>query len=156
VTVGILAGIILLALGFIIYTLFFATSQGRPARQTQAWFTTDDGATWFPDDAQKVPPFQTSDGKTAVRAYVYQCPGSAPFVSHLERYTPEAKKLAEQLYKTARMPDDGSVLATVQRGLQVKDPGQGKWMAAIDPSSNMIVFPFCPDGSSEGAEEVHP
>lgn len=156
VTVGMIAAVILLTVAFIIYRLLFATGGGQPERQTRAWFTTDDGATWFPDDAKKVPPFQTGDGKTAVRAYVYQCAGSAPFVSHLERYTPEAKKLAEQLYKTARMPKEGSVIVEIQRGVQVKDPGEGKWMSVMDPSTNMLIFPFCPDGSGEGAEEVRP
>src|SRR5947207_15643246 len=86
-------GVILLA---VVY-LFWSSGIGGIAAGrsgTQAYFSTDDGKSWFVDDAKKIPPFQ-KNGKDAVRAYVYKCPDGTKFVSHLERYTPEAKKMLE-------------------------------------------------------------
>ena len=77
ITTGATAGIILLAVGFIIYQL---SGGGTPSVATKAYFTIDDGKTWFSDDINKVPPFD-KDGKQAVKAYVYECPGGKPFVS---------------------------------------------------------------------------
>src|SRR5688572_29694078 len=57
-----------LAIGLIIYQLL-------PERQsTKAWYTTNDGKTWFKDSNRKVPPFDYG-GKQAVLAKVYECNG---------------------------------------------------------------------------------
>jgi hypothetical protein len=66
----------------------------KPPRQ---FYSNDDGATWFAADASNVPPFD-HDGKVAYRARVFKCGTGAPFVSHLERYAPEAKKKLEAMY----------------------------------------------------------
>ena len=60
-------------------------------RSTRTRTTVDDGATYFPDDANKIPPF-TKDGKEAVRARVFSCDGGkTKYVAYLERITPKAK-----------------------------------------------------------------
>lgn len=52
----------------------------------QAFYSDDNGKTYFPDAAQKATPFK-HDGKDAVRALVYQCSDGKPFVGCLLRHT---------------------------------------------------------------------
>ena len=57
------------------------------------YFTTDGGKTWFTDDAAKIPPWTTADGKTAYRVRVFKCgEDGEPFVNHLARYPDEVKE----------------------------------------------------------------
>src|SRR4051794_23591957 len=84
------AGVVALAVG--IAAMAFQLSSGGIGRSgEQAFYTTDDGATWFTDAADRLPPFDYK-GKEAVRAYVFECNGK-PFVNHLERWTPDRRKL---------------------------------------------------------------
>ncbi len=69
------------------------SNQAGPA--PKAFFTVDDGKTYFPEDLTHLPPFATRDGKTAYRVRVGQCGTGAPFVSHLEKYADEDKKSIE-------------------------------------------------------------
>jgi hypothetical protein len=50
--------------------------EARPAPKeeavTRAFYTTDDGKTWFTDDAERLPPFDHG-GKQAVRLYLFSC-----------------------------------------------------------------------------------
>lgn len=85
--------VIVLAVGLGIYT---QAGSGAPKPSSSAWYTTDDGATWFADDVHKITPFQ-KDGKEAVRVYVFQCGSGKPFGGYVERYTPAAMKQVEQL-----------------------------------------------------------
>jgi hypothetical protein len=62
------------------------TMSDKPDR---AFFSVDDGKTWFIDEATRLAPFE-HDGKEAVRAYLVECGGKRA-VNHLERYTDEGK-----------------------------------------------------------------
>ena len=104
-----------------------------------AWFTTDDGRTWFPDDANKLPPFDR-DGKPAHRAYVYRKPGQQPFVLFLERYTPDAiRQLNELKRQTDRPPELGIRDRIISAGVEVKKPGAKDWVKVSDPRSKEIM-----------------
>src|SRR5438093_6857424 len=64
---------------------------GASAGGPKAWYTIDDGRTWFADAANKVVPFE-HQGKQAYRCYVWTCDGGkTKFVSHLERLSPQAR-----------------------------------------------------------------
>lgn len=116
----------------------------------QAFFTVDDGETWFADDISKLPPFQR-DGKEAVRAYVFEC-GGKKFVNHLERLTPEARKLMEATAEAQKAgkpppPPPASAGRTVMWGQEFKKPGEKEWV----PGANLakvgpVLQPKCPDG----------
>src|SRR4051812_12636877 len=57
----------------------------------QAYFSDDDGQSFFIDQASQVAPFD-HNGKEAVAAHVYSIPHGKPFVGYLERATsPEAR-----------------------------------------------------------------
>src|ERR1700722_15420943 len=75
-------------------TGYFIYSQRSPVRSTgdKAFYTTDDGQSWFIDSIYRTPPFER-DGKIAVRAMVYSYDGgSRRFCPFVEQYTPEMKK----------------------------------------------------------------
>ena len=92
---------------------------------SQVFFTDDDGKTWFPDDAKRVPPFDRN-GKPAVRAHVYKC-GGKTFVNHMERYTPEAKKKVEAIYaKEVQQRSDRLDGRFSSRAWKSKQPGTAR------------------------------
>jgi hypothetical protein len=66
----------------------------------KAFYTVDDGATWFVDSRTRIPPF-THDGKEAVRVYIYSTDGGkTTFPVYLLRYNKDAKaKLDAEIQK---------------------------------------------------------
>ena len=92
----------------------------------QAWYTTDDGATYFAHNYE-VPPF-TFHGKEAVQAWVYTCDGGQTrFLGYLMRFTPEGKEAMEHLLAERRAHQSSSPL-TLPPGVQVKKPGGEAWV----------------------------
>src|SRR5687768_1133376 len=116
---GIAAGVVVIACAFIALRMSNA-GPGEPS--DKAFFTTDDGKTWFVDEATKISPFQR-DGKEAVRAYVFDCNGK-PFVNHVERYTADGRKAVETALaaKGAGQPADVAGQLRLS-GAEVKKPG---------------------------------
>ena len=55
------------------------------------FFTTDDGATYFPDSLAKLPPFE-HDGKEAVRPSWFPAMAAACWVAYLAKYSPEGQE----------------------------------------------------------------
>ena len=154
ITTGATAAIILIAIGVIIYQI---TGGGAPGIATEAYYTIDDGATWFEDDINKIAPFD-KDGKQAYKVYVYKCPGSDPFVSHLERYTAEGKKAMEAALKS-NDPNNPVIMEDVQMtGIEVKDPKTGDkgWVKQASTAAQKVMELKCPDGKTEGIEPVVP
>ena len=88
---GILGGIAVLV------AIFLLLQYRGPHELDKAWFTTDDGVTWFADDMTKVAPFD-HDGKTAVECKVYTYDGGkTKFVGYLIRYRPGTTALLQAL-----------------------------------------------------------
>ncbi|HEV2295804.1 MAG TPA: hypothetical protein VGR35_18290 [Tepidisphaeraceae bacterium] len=155
ITTGATAAIILIAIGFIIYQI---SGSGAPGIATEAYYTIDDGKNWFADDINKIPPFE-KDGKQAVKAYVYKCPGSDPFVSHLERYTPEGKKAMEAAQKSTDPNNPVMVEDVMMMGVEVKKPltGDKGWVRQSNAIAAAKIMELkCPDGTTEGIEPVVP
>ena len=129
-----------------------------PGATGLAHYTTDDGATWFTDSANKLPPIK-KDGKEMVRAYVYRDAGGDEFVSHLERYTPEAQRA---LAAVAALPpeqrglEDPASSAGGLDGIEVKRPKDTAWVRASDPRGQKIMQPLSPSGESDGLTFVAP
>ena len=135
-----------------------AASSGSTGK---AFFSVDDGQTWFAADASNIPPFQ-HDGKTAYRVRVFQVAGGGkPFVSHLERFSPEEKQRIEDLMKRAAgngQPPDVFGVALVQR-MEVKRPGDSRWVRWTPQTSEQFkqtIQPRAPDGTSAGLQPVLP
>ena len=142
ITTGATIFVIVVAVGFIIYS---ALPGGGPKIPTQAFYTVDDGTTWFADDIKKIAPFD-KDGKPAVRAHVYKC-GDKTFCAYMDRYTPEAKKQIEafnatastskpqgkgQIPDVARMQAGARMQMISQTGVEYKKSGGSKWIRMMD------------------------
>jgi hypothetical protein len=180
---GAAAGIVVLAVAFIVYRL--SGFDERPTeRPNQAWFTVDDGATYFADDIHKEAPFQTAEGKTAVRAHVYKCGDDGqPFVNHLERRPqrgggsgapptgggakpaegkggdPEGDAPPDNPYagaysKGSTPSDPAARMAMI--AIEVKKPGAGPWVPSSDPRAVGILNVVCPDGTKTNLQVVTP
>jgi hypothetical protein len=131
-------GLIAICVGAVITIYFFYPLKSTTAGQNNlaaAWYSDDDGKTWFAGDQHKViPPFD-HNGKTAYRAYLFSSNGGKDaFVGYLERYTPEgAKMLADLRSPKPNQPPMPGILAAIQtRGLEVKKPGEAIWVNAHD------------------------
>ncbi|HEV2295217.1 MAG TPA: hypothetical protein VGR35_15295 [Tepidisphaeraceae bacterium] len=121
-----------------------------------AYFTTDDGQTWFADDINKIPPFE-KDGKPAYRVYVYRAADGRQFVSHLERYTPEAKEKMEEAMRPGGGGADPVLMDEVMLdGIEVKKPGDKEWVKQSDPRAAKAMELKAPDGKTEEIEPVVP
>jgi hypothetical protein len=155
-----------LAVGLLVIGVFLIGSQmrsaGTPVSHSKAFFTIDDGRTWFPDDATKLPPFD-KDGKQAVRAYVFQCASGKPFVNHLERFKPEAKRTLEDAGKADPNPKASgppknlpALQSAYTGGREVKRPGDAKWIGTANfRDAAQVMAVKCPDGSAD-AQPVEP
>jgi hypothetical protein len=121
-----------------------------------AYFTDDDGASWFSDDSRRVAPFD-HDGKTAVIAEVYSYDdGTKKFCAYVAKYTPEAKKKLEAALADAKAagksPDTIGLFhdhAFVETGMLVKAAkSDGPWLPYSDPRTKTIFSIHSPDGSA--------
>jgi hypothetical protein len=146
---AIVVGVLLLIAGVAVAIQFSDGAHAAGTASDKAFFTIDDGATWFVDDAANLAPFQ-HDGKRAVRAYVFECKDKR-FVNHLERFTPEGHKAAEAAVKANQSRQPAEVAAQVRlSGAQVKRPGAKQWTSLGDLArSGPILRPRCPDGGGE-------
>ena len=153
VVLGVTAGVVLVIVVFLVW--YERGSGGGGAGigpgGAQAYFSVDDGKSWFLDDASKLPPFDRG-GKEAVRAYLYRCgDNGTPFIAFLERYTPEEKKRRQA---AAQQEQSGSKhmpapLLDTAAGTEIKVPGgQGSWIKQSDPRARAIMMPKCPDGGN--------
>lgn len=126
-----------------------------------AYYTSDDGATYYSDRADLVVPF-TDNGKEVVRAHVYQCPSKGKFVAFLQRYTPqaaEALKESQEAKAAGREPKNPGLVAMIdQIGSEYKKPGDGnKWIksGSADPIVGDIMK-LCDNKPGEIAQIVIP
>src|SRR4051812_15627729 len=82
--------VVILGAGLVLY--FSMRSPAVKAGGNQAYFSDDDGKTYFADAASRIPPAERG-GKEVVRAHVFSCDGGKTlFVGYLHRFTPEGVK----------------------------------------------------------------
>ena len=157
---GLFLGIALIVVGAIVILYQSGGSSAvAPAQSTgnKAYFSTDDGQTYFKDDASNLPPFD-SGGKQAVRARVFVCSGAKPFVGYLERFTPGGLKAQQQLdaMKDAKPGPTGpkidpKTIQTASLGREVKRPGDKAWVPAIGAAGAKVLAIKCPNGKDEAS-----
>jgi hypothetical protein len=129
-----------------------------------AYFTDDDGKSFFVDDASNIPPFD-HNGKEAVAAHVFATGHDSPFVGYMERaVTPAARdgieKAREELLQDAAkqavpMPSS-ELIQRIRQNTEVKRPGDTKWIAATSKAVRAIYAVSSPAGSSDVPHEVLP
>jgi hypothetical protein len=146
ITTGATIGVIVLAIIFIVYQLWPAGNDYVPP--AKAFFSIDDGASWFEEDAEKVPPF-SHNGKEAVRAHVYACNDGTKFVGYLERYNAEGKAKLEKILasvKDGKYPPERFEIDETHK--EYKKPGpRYKWVTARSPDLPNTLTVKCKDGS---------
>ena len=139
---GIIAGVfVVIAVAVMVMS---ARSTQSPTLR-QAFYTIDDGQTFFTDSISLIPPFE-KDGKEAVRAHVYRC-GDEQKVSYLERFTPDAKAELESLRREGGVPDSAVEQRIYEGGLQAKRPGEPNWMSHGEFLRRGGMNVLCPDGT---------
>jgi hypothetical protein len=145
--IGIAIACATLLAGAVVLGLQLRNSRQRPTGSL-VWYTTDDGKSWFPESALKLPPFD-HEGKKAYRCYVFACKDGAEYVSHLERLPADLKK---------RMDAGGPVDPMMTVHVEVKDPGTGEtgWIRQTDPKASEIMSPRCPKHPNEMGDPVAP
>ena len=153
----IIGAILLIALAIIAIVFEIRSGRSSPPVITKAFFSTDDGATYFADDKSKMSGF-VQNGKTAYRTYVFRCAGGTEFVGFLERFSSAAVKQIEAI--RAR---EGSAAASIAAASlsatnsEVKRPGDANWVKRTDAAASSIVHAIkCPDGNTTDLEPVEP
>lgn len=134
--VAVVVGVAVLCAGWMTWSQFAGT---KHAASTSAYFSTDDGKTWFADDINKVPPFE-KNGQQAYRVHVVQCGQNEPYVLYMERYTPRAKEIVQRANAdvASRKKGDPPTPALMEMlklgggGKEIKRPGDKDWVA-FDP-----------------------
>jgi hypothetical protein len=149
ISAGIVGGILAILAIFVYWEL-----QGGKApthSSAQAYYSTDDGKTWFADDFDKAPPFD-HNGSQAVRCLVFKCSNSAPFAGYVEEFTQEYHDQRSGI----RPVDAQHPPLDVSSNILVKKPGSKDWVLSYTPQGAKIMLVHCPDGSSETPQPVMP
>jgi hypothetical protein len=126
------------------------------AAQNNAFYTTDDGKTWFVADASHIPPFD-HDGKVAVEAKIFTCDGGKTlFCGYMEKFDPEVKKLFDIAEKNPgnKVAILNAKVAAMSRGPELKKPGAIDWVKRTNRTSYAQVTSVDRNGSP--AELVRP
>jgi hypothetical protein len=120
--IGVGVAIVILALGLIALQ-FRGPTNASAAVATKAFYTDDDGKTFFKDNADRLVPFDRN-GKQAYRADVFRGSDGKEFVGLIYRYTDSGRKEMEAYLPGRSKDEDGSTRRGIeQRGMQVKRPG---------------------------------
>jgi hypothetical protein len=144
-------GLLLISIVLIAFQL--RGSSSIASARSKAFFTVDDGKTWFTDDATKLPPFE-KDGKQAVLARVYRSADGTQFVNYLERFKPEARQALEAASvsdPTGKVkPDQNAIRNAYSGGRELKRPGDAKWIARSNyREASQVMAIRCPNGGTE-------
>ena len=128
---------------------------GVPLASQQAFYSDDDGASYFVDSADKLPPFPRND-KTVYRAAVFTCDTEKTrFVGYLERYPDEARKQLQAARDAAasgakQLPRPSMAMTAVE----VKKPGPGNpWVRRNSREGAAVMEVTCPPSSGGGTPE---
>jgi hypothetical protein len=140
-------GVLLLA-GSTVAIIVQARNMGPKGGVGDAYFTVDDGKTFFVGDRLKISPFE-HEGKQAVRAHVFEC-GGKRVVGYMSRFTPESIQVlneAKASRASGKPPANiGKLQSLGTTGTEMKRPGSEKWILASDPGAQSMRVFKCPDG----------
>jgi hypothetical protein len=124
-----------------------------------AYYSTDDGQSWFVEDRAKIPPFE-HQGKPAYRAYVFKCgENGKPFVAYLERFAEPAR--TELANRNPGAPSGGAGAgagagAALNDAIEVKQPGAGEWVKLTSTRGAQAVAPRCAEAAGDVPQPVLP
>jgi hypothetical protein len=151
----------------VLMAVLLLSESGRPGRSSalalyagKAFYSDDDGESWFIEDLSKVPPF-THDGKPAYRAMLFRCGTGKPFLGYLGKY-PDAELKEVAALRAAQAQRDPSrppnFMPAPGMPMDVKKPGDTQWFPASAGTDaqrtaeyRRMLAPVCPDGSPASA-----
>ena len=144
-TAGVVGTVAMIATAVVVMQVF-AGRRGVPAKMPDAFFTDDDGKTFFVDSVTRVPPFD-HNGKQAVHANVFECDGKR-FVGYMDRFNAQAHKdLLAGKPRTAQVE---------MYGRELKRPGEAAWVkSGVLSEEAKVTNVKCPLGHSS-PEPVEP
>ena len=154
--IGIAVGIVVIA-GVILIWQFSGGSRTTqltaPVQGDQAYFSDDDGKTFFADDLKKPTPFKHA-GKDAYRAHVYKCSKGEPFVGYIERHTELGKQQKGVTQEMGSRPSfsDNALF-------EIKKPGKGAWVPVDSKHYNealQVMGVTCPGNPNENPMQILP
>jgi hypothetical protein len=137
----------------IIAALVFWFRPSGSSESNKAWFSVDDGKTFFADDASNLPPFD-HQGKPAVQCFIYRIGKGEPWVAYLMRLTPEGKQVQEKQMRGERLAAEEREKRS--HNIEVKRPGTGDWVKMDDPRAMAIVEVRPPEGLKGNIEPLDP
>lgn len=141
-----------IVVGMIVYTIHSFMSSDA---YSKAYFTTDDGQSFFTESMDQLAPFD-HHGSPAFRAYVFSCDGGkTTFVGYLERCTPKGLDRLRPLQADFQVGKSHTAPSPNPDELEVKKPGQSNpWVSRANfRETQKIINVQCPDGSG-GTPEV--
>jgi hypothetical protein len=142
--------------GALIGVRYWTASNEIPAPLTRAYYSDDDGKTYFVDDSAKVCPFD-HNGKPAVKAVVFQCGDGKPFVAYLTQFTEKDQQKILQLRALPPNPDNAKTIGSIaENSMQVKRPGDSKWVRMNSAAARDVVNPEPPPGETGDLTSVDP
>jgi len=128
--------------------IFFTRSSDDAYKPAQAYFTVDDGRTYFADDVTRLPPFDRN-GQEAVQCYLFRC-GETRFVGYLMKLPPPVKQEMEAYAAAGREYPGLNPMA------MVKKPGDKEWVSAGSAVGSTLMQVRCPNRPDLIAELVLP
>jgi hypothetical protein len=149
---GAAAIFVLVAVAIIVHSFW----PEKKADLSQAFYTDDDGKTWFADSTYLVTPFD-HNGKTAVVAQIYSYDdGKKQFCAYLAQFTPQAKRTLEAALSDAQKNGRPAGSVTLyqdprfmKEGTEIKLPGSNNsWIPYDDPRAQSIFSIHSPDGTA--------
>ena len=142
--------IVVLVVAFTAWRGSAAPAGASGVAAAQAFYSSDDGATFFTAPADLIPPVEW-EGKTAVRAQVFTSDGGkTKFVGYLERYSPAAKAQLEKSRDALKRGDKNAGPAGPAAGdVEIKKPGAAnKWVTRRGPAAADVLNVKGPGGGT--------
>jgi hypothetical protein len=139
---------IIMLLAAVMLIVINSRSGGIP-QVKYAYYSDDDGQSYFRDDVNKLFPFD-HDGKQAYRAFVFQTGAGKPFVGYLERINDKAMAKLVTLQSQPQTPGLVTQIDLARTaGLEARMPGSTEWLPESSAAFNRMVNALKgPDGSS--------
>lgn len=147
IMIGVVVVVVLVA-GYVLYSQFAPRGSGAVGGN-KAYYSVDDGKTFFADSRDKIPPFDYN-GQEAVRADVVKCGDGEPYVAYLYKYQAKYKQVLEQVRTDPSQvaPADRPLMVTADSaGMLRKKPGEKNW-APYNAMGNPTIAVKCPDGNN--------
>ena len=152
---GAIVGAVILIAILLIYFQNRSPNTGPVALAKSAFFTEDDGQTYYPGDYTGLAKDLGANGKPVARARVFQYASEKPFVAWVEKYTDAAKQKLIRFY---------SIAANLQKPppeeldseLLVKKPGGKTWISLRGNAAQAKEIRTLPAKGGQEAKAVTP